>query len=428
MGEAMQRRTARAVAAGAIATLALIAVFAVTNNEVARESDQGKDDEVIGDALLRQEAAVFDQKRALISHQKGMASIDDMLHRFQTTPSKTEDELTNELVKNAPHKNKLALDPAALGIGIARELPTGQEMMEGSNLLQEEAEEWNPSGQGGLAAQIKAAQEEEEENEAKEDGIKGDGVLGAVGIKTADDVMDARDMLFVQVEARDDSGASWTPSGQNGLSHHLKAAHQADALAQQKAESDVFQGDGILSAVGMKEQPRDVPYDMVPQFDASDLMHDDVLTQVSASWSPSGQAGLSDAIKHAKDEDEAEAIKEDGLGGDTVLTAANAPDTLLIQRSAEDDKVLNWKPKGILGLKGAHKVHQGVHHLHTAKPEKAQIGEHEFHWQMKDDDGLDGDGILSAVSLGHHLKESSKAEFTRLGSVADTGLGDLLKD
>merc|ERR1711871_1476837 len=183
MGEAMQRRTARAVAAGAIATLALIAVFAVTNNEVARESDQGKDDEVIGDALLRQEAAVFDQKRALISHQKGMASIDDMLHRFQTTPSKTEDELTNELVKNAPHKNKLALDPAALGIDIARELPTGQEMMEGSNLLQEEAEEWNPSGQGGLAAQV-------------------------------------------------------------------KAAHQADTLAQQKEESDVFKGDGILSAVG----------------------------------------------------------------------------------------------------------------------------------------------------------------------------------
>lgn len=190
----------------------------------------------------------------------------------------------------------------------------------------------------------------------------------------------------------------------------------------------MFHGDGVLSAVGMKEQPRDVPYDMVPQFDANDLMHDDVLTQVSASWSPSGQSGLAEAIKHAKDADQAEAIKEDGLGGDTLLTAANAPDTLLIQRSAEDDKVLNWKPKGIQGLKGAHRMHQGVHHLHTAKPKKANAGEHKFHWQIKDNDGLDGDSILSAVSLGHHLKESSKAEFTRLGSVADTGLGDLLKD
>ena len=73
-------------------------------------------------------------------------------------------QLTKSLVKHAPHKNKFGLDPAALGI-VPRELPSGKELLEGSSLLQEEAEEWNPSGQGGLAAQVQAAQEEDDKNE-----------------------------------------------------------------------------------------------------------------------------------------------------------------------------------------------------------------------------------------------------------------------
>ena len=76
----------------------------------------------------------------------------------------------------------------------------------------------------------------------------------------------------------------------------------------------------------------------------------------------------------------------------------------------EDEKVLNWRPKGIQGLKGAHMMHQGVHHLHTSKPKKAKGEDKKYHWSIQDNDGLDGDSILSAVSLSHHLKESSKAE------------------
>jgi len=416
----MQRKFARAACAGVLATMALIAVLCVVDNEVAHED---KHKEIRGDKLLRQQAQTLNAIRDAKKKGKDMQSFDDMLHKFQHPP---DNQLTATLVSQAPKKDDIdvVLAPDQLGIVPAKKhLPSANELnlapeakknpspLEASlkladeeyGLIQEYSEEWRPSGQAGLDQVIKSAKVEDEKEAVKADGLKGTSVLSASGLdKYSEYSMDeARDMLFVQVAASDDTGAEWRPKGQGTLNNQLKHAHQAEAAYARThaAKEDGLKGDGLLSAVGIKQKPKPGSMDdLVPDISADDLMS---FTQVEAQeWVPRGQAGMSSAIKAASISDEADAVKADGLGGTDILSASKPPPTVLLQKEAHQDKVANWKPSNGI-LKGAHKAHQGMHTFHKSKK---GLKKHKLPSYMKPHD-LDGDTILSAVSMGHHIKK-----------------------
>jgi len=408
----MQRKSARALCAGILATLALIAVLCVVDNEVAHESHHKEHKDLRGNSLLKEQANRLNAERAAKKKGKDMQSFDDMLHKFQHQP---DSGLTATLVHKAPKKSSfdVALSPQALGIAPTTSLPSinqlnfapkkkhaGEDKLAFAadvNFVQEYSEEWKPSGQSGLDMQIKSAQQDDEKEELKADGITGSSILGAAGV-TRENKLDAMDILFLQESASDDTGSVWVPKGQSTLSSQLKTAHQQENAARQKNDAAEFKGHSILSSVGITKDSDDDD-DWVPAISNSDLM----LAQVSADWVPGGQSGLTAAIKTASISDEADAVKADGLGGTDILSASRpAPESEFLQH---DDKVLNWHPHGQF-IKGAHKGHAGVHHLHKTKHtvlHAAVKKAKKQHAWLKNHD-LDGDDILSAVSLGHHRR------------------------
>merc|ERR1711988_1677837 len=404
----MQRKFARAVCAGVLAALAVLAVICVVNNEVVRVSN-GKD--LRGDALLRKQADRLDAARALKNKGKDMQSFDDMLHKFQSAPDKG---LTAALVSKAPKNSDVdvALSPGALGFGTTANLPgadqlnmeapkKGDSMLAPANdinfvQIEDYGEQpWQPKGQEGLAHDIKVASAEDEKDALKDDGLEGDSVLAAGGIGKYS-VAEARDMLFVQEYASDDTGAVWTPSGQATLNSQVKQA-KADALKAEKEgkSEDVSMGSSVLSSVGIK-QIQERSDDLVPEIKPEDLL----LAQVSASWVPQGQHGLAQTIKAASIEDEAAAVKADGLGGTTVLTAATPVDDEDEFMQVPEDKVLNWKPQGQKTMKGTRTEPKD----HVATEAESTYHKKPKKWQMQETDELQGNDILSAVALGHHRK------------------------
>merc|ERR1711939_528380 len=94
----MQRKSARALCAGILATLALIAVLCVVDNEVAHESHHKEHKDLRGNSLLKEQANRLDAERAAKKKGKDMQSFDDMLHKFQHQP---DSGLTATLVHKA---------------------------------------------------------------------------------------------------------------------------------------------------------------------------------------------------------------------------------------------------------------------------------------------------------------------------------------
>lgn len=396
--------------------MALIAVLCVVDNEVAHEEKHQDEKDIRGDNLLRQQAQTLDAIRDAKKKGKDMQSFDDMLHKFQRTP---DNELTATLVSQAPKKSDddVALAPSQLGfVPLKKHLLSASELklaptkknqspLEASlkladdeyGLVQEYSEEWRPAGQAGLDQVIQSAKVDDEKEAIKADGLKGSSILSATGIDKYS-MDEARDLLFVQMAASDDTGAEWVPKGQGTLNSQLKAANDAEAEYKRKhnGEADGLKGDGLLSSVGIKQKPKASYDDLVPEITADDLM----FTQVEAKqWVPKGQAGMSAAIKTASISDEADAVKADGLGGTDILSAAHPhPESMLLQ---QEDKVLNWKPTGS-HLKGSHASHQGMHTFHKNKKDMKKKKKMPAYMQPHD---LDGDTILSAVSLGHHIKK-----------------------
>lgn len=356
--------------------------------------DVAESRDLIGNDLLKSQAKALNDERHREHKGEDMISVDNMLHGFQT-PDNKYDSLTEDLEKQAPKKDDLdvALTPDASGMVHFDEpeekhsaIPDFSEDIE----FVQSPEEWTPSGQDGLADVISKAKDDQEEDEMKEDMLEGHGVLSAVGLADDETQDPLLDLSLVQTEA------SWEPSGQEGLPEMI-AQSKKDEQEEEDKENGL-KGMSVLSAVGITKDADDVE-----NADFSDEELGLVQVAVSAddgAWVPSGQSGLSSAIKKSKDEDEAAEMKEDGLKGHSMLSAAGMSDdteqdddeeTMFIQ-----DKVAEWTPVG-------QKVKAKDSQSYEEKKEKE---EQESSYL---DDGLDGDSLLSAVGLGDHMKPSDEA-------------------
>merc|ERR1712159_723294 len=101
-----------------------------------------------------------------------------------------------------------------------------------------EGEEWAPTGQSGLSADIMKAKKSDQEDEMSNDGLRGHSVLSAVGI-TNDEDQDPDLFSFVQMET-----SEWTPTDSIGA--EITKAHE-----EEKDHTADLQGHNILSAVGI---------------------------------------------------------------------------------------------------------------------------------------------------------------------------------
>merc|ERR1711998_142028 len=432
----MQRKFTRAVCAGALATLAVIAVICVVDNEVAHE-DSGKD--LRGDNLLKKQAEALDAIRAEAKKGKDMQSFDDMLHGFQSAPDAG---LTAILVGQAPKKSDVdvALAPESLGIvpptkpdhyltskelALAPKKDTGGDAISRSLALGDEysfvqeyasVEEWRPKGQIGLPEAISTAKVEDEKQAIKDDGLEGASILSANHMGDYD-LNEARDLLFLQTAASDDNGAEWTPTGQSTLNTQLASVHSYDATHKKKNPAGL-QGDSVLSAIGVKEAPSTKDFNIVPEIDPRDLM----LTQVSTKqWVPHGQTGMASAIATASVSDEADAVKADGLGGTDILSAASSPVPESQFFQTPQDMVSGWKPHG-QKMGDIPPSKEGVHTIKVKKSAKKA----KKPWHRPS--ALDGDNILSAVSLGHHIKKKDEAMELMTQGANDFDAFALLRD
>merc|ERR1712070_369932 len=140
----------------------------------------------------------------------------------------------------------------------------------------------------------------------------------------------------------------WTPSGQNGLNHELKQAHQQSEEQQRK--DDGLKGDGVLSSAGLEDD--------TPKKDDDDLDLQ-LIQEPEDDWQPSGQPGLNDAIGKAHHRADQEQLKIDGLKGTDVLSSTGMESANESNPDDEDSTdigdifghdneqlVQEWKPSG----------------------------------------------------------------------------------
>lgn len=381
----------------------LCVMDATMNSRFEDVAESQSQDDLIGNDLLKSQADTLNKLRHAARKGEDMESVDNMLHGFQAqTQAHTYDSLTEALEKQAPKQDDLdvALAPGPDGLVHYNSLapkkaisaiPDFSEDLE----FMQAPEDWTPSGQGGLSDTINDMKAADEEEALKEDHLQGHSVLSAIGITEDED--DTPLFSLVQTDA------TWEPEGQAGMSDAIK---QSKAQAQESEDKENgFKGESVLSAVGITQDAADD----VENADFSDEELGLSLVQVDATadWVPAGQPGLSGAIQHRKDDDEATEMKEDGLKGHSILSAVGAQDeededdeTMFIQ-----DQVADWKPKG-------QKVGSSQTYENT-KEKKQEMPE----WT--EDDGLEGDNLLSAVGMGGF---SSKDEAADLGMLKDEDL------
>lgn len=385
---------ARGAAVGVASTLLVIAALCVIDARMnSRFEEVAEARDLRGNDLLKAQADALNEERHLAAHGQDMTSVDDMLHGFQTPTQDSYSELTEELEKQAPKKTDLdvalsAQMPNAQGIikvvGDEKKASRPEEELfaEEMNFVQE----WTPMGQSGLAGRIDEVKASDEEESLKEDRLEGHGLLSSIGLEKDEDD-DVFGTVFVQEEA------TWEPQGQEGLSDQLATASDEDDEAE--AEEMGLKGDSLLGAVGIQSD--------------EDYSDEELgLVQVEASeWVPQGQGGLANAIQDREEDDEAAAVKEDGLQGTSLLSAVGVH-TEAAETSFVQDSVTEWKPKG-------QKVH--VKHYHEHKEEEASeyMAARGLHA-----DGLEGDSLLSAVGLGDHMK--AEDEMSDLGTIKEDEL------
>lgn len=200
------------------------------------------------------------------------------MHRFQKTSD--DDEEKQELKKL---DKGLALSPKQLGITLYN--PDGTPQL---NLVQQQddGDSWIPHGQPGLAQQVKQAHAKEDEARRKADGLKGDDLLGSIGLSSGQ-----KQSSYDNDELELLQDGDWVPSGQSGLAADLKSAHQKEAAAQLK--SDGLAGDDMLGSAGMGSQSQ-----TTADADADDL-------ELMQDWSPQGQH-LNDTPEEAAERDAAQ--------------------------------------------------------------------------------------------------------------------------
>jgi len=382
---------ARAVCSATLAIFALIAVFCVVNEDtISTHESADKSDGIIGDKLLRQQAQVLNDKRALKNRGKNLEAFDNMMNTW--TAPKEDMELTNKLVADAPKKDPLALSPSDLGIVDASN-PSDLHLAEDMNLVQYD-EDWDPTawvphGQDKLDSDISSAKEADLMAEHEDDGMEGDSVLSAGGIatKSAFDMDASRDMLFVQVEAT----ADWEPKGQAGFAEKIQAAHAEDSI--EETEDNDLQGNTLLSSAGIDDgQPKTDSLISFVQTDAND-----------ATWVPKGQAGISTKVKAAEQIDQDEQLASEGFSSDDDILSVAGNDDPMDETELIQDSVAEWSPQG-----------QKIKVQETFETKKATEKAKKKPWA--EDDGIYGDDILSAVSMGGHKKPDEMKTF---GSITD---------
>merc|ERR1711988_2033821 len=127
----------------------------------------------------------------------------------------------------------------------------------------------------------------------------------------------------------------WSPSGQPGLNHELKQAHeQAD---EQQRKNDVLKGDSVLSSAGLDD---DTPKKGDDDLDLG-LMQ--LIQEPEDDWEPRGQQGLDADISKAHNRADKEQLKIDWLKGTDVLSSTG------MESAGTHDKeqlVQEWKPSG----------------------------------------------------------------------------------
>jgi len=241
----------------------------------------------------------------------------------------------------------------------------------------------------------------------------------------------------------------WAPSGQSGLGESISSLKDEDE--EDAMKEDHLDGHSVLSAVGLADEEEDTPLFS--------------LVQTEATWEPSGQQGMTDMIEKSKFEDKTMEDKENGLTGETLLSAvgitndaddiegadfsdeelglvqvsASADDgtwvpggqsglATHIQDAKNDDEEASMKEDGlkghsILSAVGANDddetmfiqdkvaewtpMGQKVHSSQNYEDQKENKEEEEMPSFM--DDGLDGDDLLSAVGMGAHMKPKDEA-------------------
>merc|ERR1711939_719343 len=115
---------ARAVCSATLAIFALIAVFCVVNEDtISTHESADKSDGIIGDKLLRQQAQVLNDKRALKNRGKNLEAFDNMMNTW--TAPKEDMDLTNKLVADAPKKKPWAEDDGIYGDDILSAVSMG---------------------------------------------------------------------------------------------------------------------------------------------------------------------------------------------------------------------------------------------------------------------------------------------------------------
>merc|ERR1711988_436428 len=143
----------------------------------------------------------------------------------------------------------------------------------------------------------------------------------------------------------------WSPSGQSGLNHELKQAHeQAD---EQQRKNDGLKGDSVLSSAGLDD---DTPKKGDDDLDLG-LMQ--LIQEPEDDWEPRGQQGLDADISKAHNRADKEQLKIDGLKGTDVLSSTGMESAGTSDKDDEDctdigdifghdneQLVQEWKPSG----------------------------------------------------------------------------------
>jgi len=280
------RGSARVTGFGIMAALLVIGMVCVlqtnkSSGEIMAEEDKVDVNKLGGVELLAAQNRQIDRETDMMNPEN-MKSVDNMLQGFQQAE---DPDFTADLLKSAPK-------PSAWGVpdkngriktdaqvaSIDTSIPTDED--EDDFLVQTDAsdEAWVPHGQAGMSDAINKVKQDAQIKQLKDDGLKGDSVLDAVGITghaavdpaiptlSADDLYsgDEEDMMLFQAPGSNFEGGDLKEkkapkAGDNANEIEVNDLPQARELTSDydydgsaiKEPKEEPLGDNILSAVGM---------------------------------------------------------------------------------------------------------------------------------------------------------------------------------
>lgn len=262
----------RAIGMGIMASLLVIAAVCVFNDataaspaEIVAESKSSTDiSNLRGTALLAAEAHQIDAAREVFKQGRDMKSVDTMIKDFQTKPDQAfADVLTKAATKEdewaiAPPKADGTIPQKIQGVSAPDESMDYMKDDGDDILVQTAAEEWQPHGQKGLGETIQQVTADEQAAQDAKDGISSDDdILTGGGIAEEMDLFQ-RPPTSVKAKKEEDE-----PKDNSVVVHKLPVAKTFESVQfdegnkydeeHYKAPADEFEGDGILSAVGIKD-------------------------------------------------------------------------------------------------------------------------------------------------------------------------------